>query len=142
MSYFRPIEVVGEVQLAFVCFLVGQSLDAFEHWKLLISLICRADSAISTRRQIYTEFLRTLESQLALIPEEVLYDIVASNNFVYHNLRILFANIESNSDVDARLKSEAVRMRDRISSKFTWDFSNLQEEDEEDAPVVVSMEGE
>ncbi|XP_051156786.1 protein AAR2 homolog [Leptopilina boulardi] len=136
----QPIEVIGEVQLAFVCFLVGQSLDAFEHWKLLVSLICRADCAISIRRQIYTEFLRTLEVQLALIPEEVLYDIVASNNFVYHNLRILFANIEANGDVDARLKSEASRMRERISNKFMWDFSNLQEENEDDAPVVVDMD--
>ncbi|XP_043469888.1 protein AAR2 homolog [Leptopilina heterotoma] len=138
----NPIEVIGELQLAFVCFLVGQSLDAFEHWKLLVSLICRADCAISVRRQIYTEFLRTLEVQLIWIPEEVLYDIVASNNFVYHNLRLLFSNIEANTDVDVRLKSEAVRMRDRISSKFTWDFSNLQEEGEEDCPVIVNLDGE
>ena len=139
---FRPIEIIGELQLAYVCFLAGQSLDAFEHWKLLVSLICRADSAISKRRMIYIEFLRTLEAQLALIPEEVLYDIVASNNFVYHNLRRLFANIESNREVDARLKSEAVRMKDRISTKFMWDFSNLQEEEDDEAPVVVPLEAE
>ena len=130
------------MQLAFVCFLVGKSLDAFEHWKLLLSLICRADSAISLRRLIYIEFLRTLEAQLAYIPEEVLYDIVASNNFVYYNLRRLFANIEANSEVDARLKSQAVRMRDRIASKFMWDFSDLQKEEEEEAPVIVCLDAE
>lgn len=136
----NPIEIMGELQLAFVCFLAGQSLDAFEHWKKLVSLLCGADAAIPTRRYIYSEFLNTLEAQVACVPEEVLCDIVASNNFVYHNLRNLFANIESNSQVDGRLKTQAVRVRDRLTKKFLWDFTCLQDEEEDEAPVVVSLD--
>ncbi|XP_015591459.1 protein AAR2 homolog isoform X2 [Cephus cinctus] len=136
----QPMELIAEMQLAFVCFLAGQSLDAFEHWKRLVSLICGADAAIPNRRSIYVEFLSTLEVQLRHVPEDVLCDIVASNNFVYHNLRKLFATIEMSSEVDGRLKSQAVRMRERLTSKFQWDFSDMQDEDDEDAPVVVTFE--
>ncbi|XP_060831317.1 protein AAR2 homolog [Bombus pascuorum] len=135
-----PIEIIGEMELAFVCFLVGQSFDAFEHWKKLVSLICGADCAISQRRAIYIEFMKALEVQLMHVPEDILCDIVANNNFVYHNLRKLFANIEMNSELDGRLKSYTTRFSGRLSIKFLWDFSNLQEETEDEAPVVVSIE--
>ncbi|XP_043516561.1 protein AAR2 homolog isoform X2 [Frieseomelitta varia] len=135
-----PMEIIGELQLAFVCFLVGQSLDAFEHWKKLVSLICGADCAISQRRAIFIEFMKALEIQLMHVPEDILCDIVANNNFVYHNLRKLFANIEINSELDGRLKSYTARFSGRLSTKFLWDFSNLQEETEDEAPVVVSLE--
>ncbi|KAK2586684.1 hypothetical protein KPH14_011726 [Odynerus spinipes] len=136
----QPIEIIGELQLAFICLLVGQSLDAFELWKKLIALICGADSAIPARRYIYMEFLKTVEVQLSHIPEDILWDIVASDNFVYQHLRKLFANIEFNSEVDGRLKTYAVRVRDRLITKFAWDFSDLQGDNEDEAPVVVSLE--
>lgn len=134
------MDIIGEMQLAFVCFLAGQSLDAFEHWKKLIFLICGADSAILQRRAIYMEFMKALEIQLMHVPEEVLCDIVVNNNFVYYNLRKLFANIEINSELDGRLKCYTWRFRERLCTKFSWDFGNLQDENEDDAPVVVSLE--
>ncbi|XP_011498606.1 PREDICTED: protein AAR2 homolog [Ceratosolen solmsi marchali] len=136
----NPMEVIGELQLSFVCFLSGQSLESFEHWKKLLSLICTADSLIPTRRAIYVEFMNTLDIQLLYVPEELLCDIVASNNFVYHNLRKLFANIESNVDVDDRLKSLAVRMKNRLTKKFLWDFKYLQQEEDDEAPVIVFLD--
>lgn len=135
----EPVEIIGEMQLTFVCFLVGQSLDAFEQWKKLVTLICGVDKAIPQYRSIYMEFLQILEIELLYVPEEVLCDIVASNNFVYHNLCKLFGNIESNSEVDGRLKSYAKRLQDRLTAKFLWDFSNLLEETDDEAPVIVTL---
>ena len=34
--------LVGEVQLAYVCFLLLHSMSAFEHWKLLVASFCSA----------------------------------------------------------------------------------------------------
>lgn len=127
------------MQLTFICFLVGQSLDAFEQWKKFVTLICDVDKAIPQYRSIYMEFLQVLETELLYVPEEVLCDIVASNNFVYHNLCKLFGNIESNSEVDGRLKSYAKRLQDRLTAKFLWDFSNLLEETDDEAPVIVTL---
>ncbi|XP_057335676.1 protein AAR2 homolog [Microplitis mediator] len=133
-------EIIGELQLAFVCFLVGQSLEAFEHWKKLIALICGAEKAISNRRSIYVDFLHIIEIQLSHAPEDILCDIVSSNNFVYHHLRKLFATIEINPEIEGRLKSEATRLQTRLTNKFSWDFSNLQEEEFDEAPVVVAID--
>lgn len=137
---FRPVEIIGEMQLTFVCFLAGQSFDAFEHWKKLIVLICGADNVIPQYRSIYMEFLQTLELELSYVPEEVLCDIVANNNFVYRNLCKLFGNIESNSEVDGRLKSYARRLQGQLTAKFQWDFSNLLDDAEDEAPVIVNLE--
>ncbi|KAL7286840.1 hypothetical protein TKK_0018979 [Trichogramma kaykai] len=132
-----PMDIIGELQLAFVSFLVGQSLEAFEHWKKLVSIICAVDTLIPNKRAIYVEFLKNIENQLNYVPEEVLCDIVANNNFIYHNLRKLFTSIESNEEIDDRLKSMAERMKERLTDKFLWDFENLCED--EDAPVVVDL---
>lgn len=135
----EPVEIIGEMQLTFVCFLAGQSLDAFEQWKKLVSLICGADNAIPQYRSIYMEFLQALEVELSYVSEDVLCDIVASSNFVYSNLCNLFGNIESNSEVDGQLKSYAKRLQVRLTAKFLWDFSNLLEEADDEAPVVVTL---
>jgi len=133
------VEIIGEMQLSFVCFLVGQSLDAFEQWKKLVTLICGVDNAIPQYHIIYMKFLQSLEVQLSYVSEELLCDIVANNNFIYCNLCILFGNIELNSKIEGRLKSYARRLQERLTAKFLWDFSNLFVEADDEAPVVVSL---
>ena len=137
--YFSAVDMVGEMQFAFVCFLVGHSLEAFEHWKKLVNLLCSCDDAVSKRREVYDEFLTAVEAQLPEVPQDFLVDIVASNNFVYHSLRTLFRNIHTNDTVDDRLKTKTKRFQDRLTDKFMWDFSHLDQEDEDDAPVVVDV---
>jgi A1 cistron-splicing factor AAR2 len=139
LHIFRPVEIIGEMQLSFVCFLVGQSLDAFEQWKKLVTLICGVDNAIPQYHIIYMKFLQSLEVQLSYVSEELLCDIVTNNNFIYRNLYILFGNIELNSKVEGRLKSCARRLQERLTAKFLWDFSNLFVETDDEAPVVVSL---
>jgi A1 cistron-splicing factor AAR2 len=130
---------VGELQFAFASFLVGQSLEAFEHWKRLVVLLCSCDDAISKRREVYDAFLSALEAQLLEIPEDFLVDIVASSNFVYHSLRSLFRTLQFSETVDGRLKSKAKRFQEQLAVKFQWDFTGLDREDGDDAPVVVNM---
>lgn len=53
----EPAELLGELQLAFVCFLVCQVYDAFEHWKQLVHLLCSCDAALGQHQQFYLDFL-------------------------------------------------------------------------------------
>jgi A1 cistron-splicing factor AAR2 len=78
---------VGELEFAFTCFLIGQILEAFEHGKQLVRLVCSCDDAVSKREKC---MMMMMEAQLIEIPRDFLEDIVASNNFVYHNLHTLF----------------------------------------------------
>ncbi|KAK7869800.1 hypothetical protein R5R35_008325 [Gryllus longicercus] len=132
-----PMDLLGELQFAFVCFLVGHSLEAFEHWKKLIRLLCSCDRVVPKLRELYSEFVAILDIQLLEIPEDFLVDIVSSNNFVYSSLRNLFLNLQINDCVDGRLKSKVTRFKDRLTERFEWDFSNLEREDDEEAPVIV-----
>ena len=138
-SSSRPVDIVGELQFAFVSCLVGQSWEAFEHWKRLVVLLCSCDDAISKCRAVYDAFLSVLEAQLSEISEDFLVDIVAGSNFVYQSLRALFRTIQLSETVDDRLKSKAKRLQERLTVKFQWDFTCLDREDDEDAPVVVNI---
>lgn len=89
---------------------------------------------------MYNEFISCLEAQLDEISEDFLVDIVANNNVVYRSLRDLFANLElQKNEVDGRLFCKADRFKSRLNLKFGWDFSNLEAEEEDEAPVVVSL---
>lgn len=127
------------MQLAFICFLAGQSLDAFTQWRKLVVLICGTCNALSQYHHIFIEFLKTIEKEIASVPEDVLCDIVLSTNYVYPNLRKLFGNIECNPKVDGQLKTYVKRLQDRLTAKFQWDFSNLLEDEDDEAPVVVTI---
>lgn len=83
----RQIELLGELQFCFVCFLTGHCLEALEHWKRLVVLLCRCQDAVCKRAQLYSLFLDMLEQHLHEIPEDFLVDIVASVNLIYCSLR-------------------------------------------------------
>ncbi|KAI4460040.1 a1 cistron splicing factor aar2-related [Holotrichia oblita] len=135
-NYDSEMDLIGELELSYICFLVGHSFEAFEHWKIIIGLLCECENAISKHRNIYDAFISVLEIQINEVPEEFLADIVSNNNFVYVKLRSLFRSINE-CNVDGRLKTKVERFKRRLTDKFGWDFSHLDSEDEEDAPVIV-----
>lgn len=129
---------MGEVQLAFICFLIGHSFEAFEHWKKLIGILCSCDEAISEYVDIFSSFITVLTHQLQEVQEDFLVDIVEGNNFVYRNLRIFFRNLQS-GNTNGRLKTKGDRFQEFLTQKLLWDFSDVLQEDEEDLPVVVNL---
>lgn len=137
-DFCSETDVIGELQFSYVCFLVGQSLEAFEHWKKLVSLICSCDTAIKRYRTLYDLFISTLEAQILETPEDFLADIVSNNNIIYVKLRDLFRTV-SGSDVDGRLKTKFERFKQSLTNKYEWDFSHLDSEDEDEAPVIVDI---
>ncbi|XP_022184665.2 protein AAR2 homolog [Nilaparvata lugens] len=135
----KPEDLIGELQFSFVCFVIGWSLESFEQWRQLVSLLCSCEAAVERRHTLYARFLEALEAQLDEVPEDFLVDIVASNNVVYRSLKDLFRTINSSDKIDGRLQSKAERFRGRLTQKFQWDFGGLDCEDDEDAPVVVTL---
>ncbi|KAK6644390.1 hypothetical protein RUM43_000657 [Polyplax serrata] len=131
-------DILGEVQLAFICFLIGHSFEAFEHWKKLIGILCSCDEAISEYVDIFSSFITVLTYQLQEVQEDFLVDIVEGNNFVYRNLRIFFRNLQS-GNTNGRLKTKGDRFQEFLTQKLLWDFSDVLQEDEEDLPVVVNL---
>ncbi|KAL1505661.1 hypothetical protein ABEB36_005171 [Hypothenemus hampei] len=136
--YDKPMDILGELQFCYICFLVGHSLEAFEQWKKIFNLFCSCENAIKQHRSIYDQFLSVIELQVQEIPEEFLADIVSNNNFVYVKLRDLFRAVK-NSDADGKLKCKAERLNRTLTRLYQWDFTHLDSEDDEDAPVIVDL---
>lgn len=135
-----PGDLVGELQFSFLCFLVGQSLEAFEHWKQLVQLICNCEKAIKDYHNLYEDLMWALEAQLWEIQEDFLADIVTNNNSIYAALRKLFRAILSpENDMEPRLKTRTARFAERLTEKLAWDFSDINEEEDDEKPVIVDL---
>ncbi|XP_059062410.1 protein AAR2 homolog [Achroia grisella] len=139
----EPLHIIGELQFAYLCFLIGHSLEAFEHWKNLVIIICSCDDAIHKYRSVFFHFIRTIEVQIEEMPEDFLADIVMNKNLVYKKLREFFRTAYV-SKVDGRLLTMIERFKDNLTEKLQWDFTGLDADEEDERPVVVKLgdEGE
>lgn len=138
IRYFRSTDILGELEFCYICFLVGHSLEAFEQWKKIFGIFCSCEVALKKYRRLYDQFISVIEVQIQETPQDFLADIVSNNNFVYIKLRDLFRFVAS-SDVDGKFKCKADRLRHKLSSLYQWDFSHLDSEDDDEAPVVVTL---
>jgi AAR2 C-terminal repeat region/AAR2 N-terminal domain len=60
--------IVGEQQLAFVLFLLGDNYDALEQWKALSAALCSCEDLIAQRADLMARFVRALRCQLDQAP--------------------------------------------------------------------------
>jgi len=111
-------------------------MEAFEQWKRLIGALSSVDSDLQKHIALYSDLLSVLAPQLEEIPQDFLVDIVASNNFIFQSLRKLFRNINTDG-TNGRLKAKARRLQEHLTQKFSWDFSDIDDEDDDELPVVV-----
>lgn len=135
----EPLHIIGELQFAYLCFLIGHSLEAFEHWKNLVILMCSCDDAIHKYRSVFFHFIRTIEVQIEEMPEDFLADIVMNKNLVYKKLREFFRTAYV-SKVDGRLLTMIERFKENLTDKLQWDFTGLDTDDEDERPVIVRLD--
>nr|CAG4649575.1 EOG090X0AVR [Scapholeberis mucronata] len=132
-TFKRSDEILSELQLAFLCFLVGQDYNAFEHWKKLLSIMCSADEMISTNSTLFLEFIGDLYFQLQEVSPDLFVDIVTADNFLIYHLKTFFENVLENTDVESKLLKRTLQLKKFVTKKYQWDFEN----DLHDPPVVL-----
>lgn len=125
--------ILAEVQLVFVCFLVGQVYDAFEQWKRLVDMFCSCDEAVSRHSDLFDKFIGMLHYQVKEISEDFFIDIVTKDNFLYDSLSKFFDNVKESSCTD-HLKGRTRRFRSHLEKKFKYSF---ELDVDEYAPVLV-----
>ncbi|XP_067678735.1 protein AAR2 homolog [Haliotis asinina] len=128
--------ILGEIQFAFICFLIGQNYDSFEQWKKLVHVLCTSEEALSVHTELFLQLITVLHFQIRDIPEDFFVDIVSQNNFLTTTLQEFFSNLKSNP-VDSNLKRKGLKFCDHLTEKFKWDFMT---EPDDYAPVVVETE--
>lgn len=126
-------EILGEIQFAFICFLIGQVYDAFDQWKKLVHLLCSCESALNTHSELFMNFISMLHFQVHEIPEDFFVDIVSADNFLTTTLQEFFSNLDEGNGSE-KLRQRGRKFREHLTSKFKWDFTT---EPEDYAPVVV-----
>lgn len=131
--YNNSTDILGEFQMAFVCFVIGQVYDSFEQWKSLLRLLCSCDDALVSHHLLFDKFITSLHFQLNQVPKDFFVDIISRTNFLTNTLQVFFANLE-NSEAPKTLVDKGKRFCSHLTKKFKWDFIF---EPEEDAPVVV-----
>lgn len=75
------------------------------------------------------------------MPEEFLADIVMDKNLVYKKLREFFRTAYA-SKVDGRLQTMIDRFKENLTQKLQWDFTGLDNDEEDERPVIVKLNTE
>ncbi|GBC02188.1 hypothetical protein RclHR1_00450023 [Rhizophagus clarus] len=150
-------ELLGELQLAFVCFLIAENYAGFMQWKNIVQLICSCQEAIEKYVDtLFTDFLDVLKYQLEECPRDFFHNIVTENNFLTHVLKIFRRNILEVLSVDAlsqqsleklhALRRRFENFRGFLNQRFHWEIideaaarEEQEEEEGEYAPVVVEL---
>ncbi|CAA6665386.1 unnamed protein product [Spirodela intermedia] len=147
--------LLGELQFAFIAFLMGQSLQAFYQWKSLVSLIFSCTEApFQTRTHLFSKFIRVIYYQLKhgfqknngskgdgdLGVSLSLDDAWASkDSFLSHHCKDFFSLVEQAPVVNGDLLSWTRKLRELLERELGWDLQGDPEGDvgDEYSPVVV-----
>nr|XP_022325747.1 protein AAR2 homolog isoform X2 [Crassostrea virginica] len=125
--------ILGEIQFAFICFLMGQVLDAFEQWKNLVHVMCTSEEALKNHSSLFSNFIGMIHFHIQETPEDFFVDILSENNFLTSTLQEFFSNLD-NLPSDSELRKRGLKFRDYLTQKFKWDFTS---EPDDYAPTVV-----
>jgi A1 cistron-splicing factor AAR2 len=99
---------LGELQLAFVLFVFMSSLEAFEHWKRGVALLCICGDAMAdSRAEMMSEFVRALRRQLEHVPADFFEEELSAENFLRPCLAALFELADFDADGEPGLAGPA-----------------------------------
>lgn len=132
-TYDDEQEILGELQMAHICFLIGHVFEAFEHWKKLVHILCSLDSGLQEFSSLLLPFLSIFHYQLKEIPTDFFVDITTDYNFLQSTLQVFFENVKC-SNIDEKIKKFANNFRKNLTSTYKWDFESVPDEE---LPVVV-----
>ncbi|KAF3445252.1 hypothetical protein FNV43_RR14946 [Rhamnella rubrinervis] len=150
---------IGELQFAFIAFLMGQSLEAFLQWKSLVSLLFGCTKApFDTRSQLFTKVIRVIFYQLKYglrkdptntnAGESALLDDswFSADSFLHHLFKDFFWLVQEASVIDGDLLTWTRKLKELLEHNLGWEFQQncavdgMYLEDDEYAPVVEMLD--
>ena len=80
----NPLHLLGELQFAFVTFVLGENFESFEQWKSLLILLCGCREAMVTSyRDLYFKLVPVLYAQIEQLPQEFFAE---TENFISRSM--------------------------------------------------------
>lgn len=131
-SFQNAEDAIKEIQLSFVLYLSGYSLDALAHWRKLLRLLSNSEAAVVEYRIFYIRYLQLLQLELPELPEELM--IASENNTVFKDVGNLIFNCYSGG-----LIQETNIIQSELGNKMSWNFGSFFKDDPDNMPVVVEL---
>lgn len=134
------ILILGEMQFSFVCFLLGQSFEAFEQWKTILELLLHCESAVYDMRRVsfWLAFIKAFEHQLAEAPDDFFIDIVEGKNILHHSLCDFF-EITSDQQTPEPVAEASSCLKEFAEDRFGIPFDGSGVYDGDEAPAIVEV---
>lgn len=138
---------LGELQISFITFLIGEELGGFEQWKKIIQLLCYSEKYVYQKPELYAEGIRCIFSMIKQFPKDFFFDILSKNNFVGNCLKNLYC-ISQDEKCHLEIKNRMGYLKKLLEENFGYPLEEFRVgkdgmieflEEDEYAPVVVNL---
>ena len=90
-----PLELLGDLQIAWLILIYGQNLEGLDHWCAIVQLLCNAHNYLSKNRTLYLHLIQILDVQIRQIPQDLATSVIdPKNNIIgqalYVSLTLLY----------------------------------------------------
>lgn len=123
-------QLLEELQLSFIVYLCGLSIDSLAHWRNILSLLCNSERSVEKDKNFYKSFVNTIKYQIPEIPIEFIEQ--NSSNTIYLDVKNLLRNLVANNCAEL---SNSLQVH--LENVIGWTFEDFLDEDPEDLPQIV-----
>lgn len=116
--------LIGELQVAFLSFLLLFNLEGLEHWKALLTLLTACDRLQLECPELFIRFTAVLFSQMKVVPVEIFTEKLETENFLRISLERYFLILSEQSALDLKLKTKSRKFKDFVVDKYGWSFED------------------
>ena len=150
-------DLLGELQLSFIFFMLLYSYPSLKQWKLLIFTICSSEKYLQNNQNFTSAFIRILFNQLNFVPIDFFENELSKDNFLLPCIKILFSSLNTKS-LTSTLIENLKRLKLFLQKKFNlynidifnsidiygniikYEENDLYDRNDDDLPTFVSME--
>jgi A1 cistron-splicing factor AAR2 len=146
------LDVIGELQAAFILFLLGTNYEAFVQWRKMLEVFLKCkEEGIRARSDLFVALSDALKFQVEQLPDDFMLDPGMSDDeaphrpgkqdvFILHLLSEFVVTCSDDSLVNEIELQRNVQELDRIlAQKYGEEWTGVFDPDQDSHPVVVSL---
>ncbi len=128
--------ILGELQLSFLLFLLIHSGTSLDHWKGLMYKICISESLLLSNATFTTSFLKLFYSQLNNCPDDFFDNELSKDNFLRASIKSLLTILTPTqvASISSELQENRNRFMRFIQKKF-----GLYIDDSSSSPIATQF---
>eukprot|EP00347_Sterkiella_histriomuscorum_P015680 403356101 len=114
--------LLGELQFAFVTFLLGENLDSYEQWKRMISMLTTCDQALTQSDQmtqdLFYKFIPIVYEQTRQLPKDFFQAELSKQNFINDCMRQFIKICEEQPAVVVQEEDQQIQTTNVVSTLY------------------------